>query len=98
MVRMLDYPTLTEAAVFRDALATHFDNSHRGIAVAHCCGCIAASCANALTRMRQYEVRPSRLPFAAAARAVSRVGVALFLLAAAERLGHAGLLSRIMSH
>ncbi len=95
---MLDYPNLTEAALLRDALPTHFDYSHPGITVAHCCRFVAASCANALTRMRLCEVRPYNTHFAAAAWAVSRAGVALFLLAAAERLGHAGLLSRIMSH
>lgn len=79
--------------MFRDALATHLDYSYPELTVAYGCRFVAASYANAFTRMQ-----PSAMPVAAVAWAVSRVGVALFLLAAAERLGHAGLLSRIMDH
>ncbi|HEY0202599.1 MAG TPA: hypothetical protein VGC15_00425 [Acetobacteraceae bacterium] len=43
------------------------------------------------------RIRQSGAPFAAIGWAVSRIGIALFLLAAAGRLGHAGLLSRIVS-
>ena len=93
MIRMLEHPSLMEAALFRGALATHFDHLHPGIASAQCCHVLAASCTNAVTRMRRSE-----LPLAAAAWAVSRVGVALFLLAAADRHGHAGLLSRVVGH
>ncbi len=81
-----------EAALFRDALATHSDLPHPGISTVQCCRVFAAFCTNALTRIRQ-----SGAPFAAIGWAVSRIGIALFLLAAAGRLGHAGLLSRIVS-
>ena len=76
--------------MFRDAPATRFGRPHPGVAMAQCCRLLAASCTDASARLRQREA-----PFAALAWVVSRVGVALFLLAAAERLGHAGLLSRI---
>ena len=93
MVPIPDDPGLMEAVLFRDALATHFNHPHPGTALAQCCRLLAASCTTASTRRRQREA-----PFAATAWAVSRIGVALFLLAAAGRLGHAGLPSRLLSH
>ena len=91
MVRVPDDPGLMEAALFRDALATRFGHPHPGMTMAQCCRLLAASCTDAPARLRQRGAL-----FAATAWAVSRVGVALFLLAAAGRLGHAGLLSRII--
>lgn len=52
----------------------------------------------ASTIMQHSAEQLSGVPFGAAAWALSRVGVALYLLAAAGQLGHAGLLSRILSH
>ena len=82
-----------EAALFRNALPAHFAHPGTWEAAAQCCRPLAALWAMAAARLQ----RPG-MPVAPMVRAVSRAGTALFLLAAAEHLGHAGLLSRMMGH
>lgn len=92
MVCLPEHPGWMEAALFRPTLATRFAHPYPEVATAatQFGRVLAASSTNAITRMQRFR------PFLVAmAWAVSRAGVALFLLGAAERLRHAGLLSRI---
>ena len=93
MVRILDYPDLMEAALFRNTLPAHFAHPDSRMSAAQCRRVLAAFAITAATRLQW-----SGVPVAATAWAVSRIGVALFLLATAEHLGHAGLLSRLIGH